>query len=205
MSLKAPEYFRGYLFDPVLGTVEDYQGGLRVEAKVRYSVGRSVDAAYCAQWEKSTERSFMLGLLIDAAQTVEVEYNGKDGQWFALKRETGAGPIVDQLVACLGAPAGKQWVAFSQPAVAWALDASEAANGLVTFDARVAVFPTAGPEFIPFVGRHLNDRAGDGSFVPGKFEAGHMPGMWYVPKRRAMADGQIGVYGSRGWQWLKQK
>jgi hypothetical protein len=203
MSLKAPEYFRGYLFDPVISTVQDYQGGLRVEAKVRYSVGASVDAGYCAQWEKSTERSFMLGLLIDSAATVEVDYLGKDGKWFALTRQTGKGAIVDQLVDCLGTPAGKQWVAFSQPAVAWALDASEAANGLVTFDARVAIFPTAGPEFIPFVGRHLNDRAGDGTFVPGKFEAGHMPGMWYVPKRRAEADGQVRVYGSRGWAWLK--
>ena len=203
MSLKAPEYFRGYLFDPIIDTVQEYQGGLRVEAKVRYSVGGSVNADYCAQWEKATERSFMLGLLIDAAATVEVDYLGKDGKWFALKREIGKGPIADQLADCLGTPAGKVWVAFSQPAVAWALDVSEVAQGLVTFDARVAIFPTTGPEFIPFVGRHLNDRASDGTFVPGKFEAGHMPGMWYVPKRRAMADGQVRVYGSRGWAWLK--
>jgi hypothetical protein len=204
MSLKAPDYFRGYLFDPVVSTVSEYQGGLRVEAKVRYSVGGSINATYCAQWEKAAERSFMLGLLIDAAQTVEVDYLAKDGQWFALTRQTGKGAIVDQLGDCLGTPVGKQWVAFSQPAAAaWALDVSEVANGLVTFDARVAIFPTAGPEFIPFVGRHLNDRASDGSFVPGKFEAGHMPGMWYVPKRLAMADGQIRVYGSRGWQYLK--
>jgi len=203
MSLKAPEYFRGYLFDPVIATVQDYQTGLRVEAKVRYSVGGAVDATYCGQWKKADGRSFMFGLLVDVGATLEVDYMGEDGKWFALNKEIGTGPIADQLTDCLAAPAGKQWVAFSQPAVAWKLDFSDVANGLVTFDARVAIYPTTGPEFIPFVGRHLNDQASDGTFVPGKFAAGHMPGMWYVPKRRAMADGQIGVYGSRGWQWLK--
>src|SRR5688572_26226325 len=177
MSLKAPDYFRGYLFDPVVSTVQEYQGGLRVEAKVRYSVGASIDATYCAQWEKAAERSFMLGLLIEVAQTVEVDYLAKDGTWFALTRQTGKGAIVARLPDCLGPAVGQQWVALSQPAaVAWAMDVSEVADELVTFEARVAIYDATAAEFLPFVGRHRNDRASDGSFVPQKFEAGHLAG-----------------------------
>ena len=189
MSVKGP-YFLGYLFDTNRKTLQPYQDGIRVEATVTYTVGPGVDRAYCGEWRDPSKRSFMFGLLVDVTPgvTVDVEYKDTNGQWFALDKEDVAGgkmAIVSQLNTAPGTPAGKRWIAFSQPsAPAWLLDDSQVAKGVVQFEARVAIRPSAGPEFIPFVGRHLRDKdPKNGSFGLGAFSGGHMPSVWHVPKR----------------------
>lgn len=209
MSLKVN--FFCYLFDTNTATIEPYHGnGLRVEGRITYSVGVAVNPAYCLEWADSTKRSFMFGLLVDAAsgQQVDVEYKNKAGNWFMLDKENDVGgpyKIVDQLNMDPGIPAGGRWVGFSQPAgVAWVLDDSKIAGGEIQFDARVGIYPSTGPEFIPFVGRHLRNKdEASNTFSPGSFSAGHMPSTWYVPKdKRTAADGKQWVYGPRGRRWL---
>src|SRR6266481_4185232 len=124
MSLKVN--FHAYLFDTNVATIESYHGdGLRVQGRVTYTVGPVVDAAYCKEWADLNKRSFMFGLLVDAAtrQEVDVDYKDKSGNWFPLAKENTTGGtynIIDQLNTDPGTPAGRRWVGFSQPAgYAW--------------------------------------------------------------------------------------
>jgi hypothetical protein len=207
--MSRPDLFLAYRFLTNEESVCPYKStGLQVRGRVTYSVGPLVTPAYVEEWKDCAKRSFMLGLLVDAAtgQQVDVEYLDTAGQWFPLDREESPGglhDIVGQLNKDPGVPAGKRWIGFAQPAgPAWALDASHLADGVVGFDVRVGIYPTAGPEFITFVGRHLRDPDA-GNFKNGKFEDGHMPSSWYVPQLpRASPDGKMYVYGPRGRRWL---
>ena len=203
--MSSPQVFLAYRFLTLEETVASYRGGLQVDGRVTYSVGPAVNFAYIAEWKHWDKRSFMFGLLVDVAskQEVDVEYRDTRGSWFSLDKENvpgGKHKIVDQLGTDPGTPAGKRWVGFSQPmGNDWALDDSKISQGEMEFDVRVRIYPSAGPEFIPFAGRHLRDKAVAGSFTPGTFAAGHMPSSWFVPQLRATAtDGKHYVSGPRG-------
>jgi hypothetical protein len=207
--MSRPDLFLAYRFLTKEESVCQYRGtGLQVLGRATYSVGPQVTPTYIDEWKDCTRRSFMLGLLVDArsGQQVDVEYMDTAGQWFPLDREEepgGAHDIVGQLNTDPGVPAGKRWIGFSQPGGRdWALDTSQLADGVVSFDVRVGIYPTSGPEFITFVGRHLRDPDG-GGFKGGKFEDGHMPSSWYVPQLpRPSPEGKLYVYGPRGRRWL---
>src|SRR5262249_19163390 len=152
--------FTGYRFSPYIATVAPYHGdGLQVEARVTYSVGSAVNPAYCKEWADWNKRSFMFGLLVDAGQEVDVSYKSLSLKYFALHKENTTGGtygIVDQLNTDPGSAAGKRWVGFAQPTTdPWLLDDSLLSAGIIQFDVLVGIYPTVGPEFIPFVGRHL--------------------------------------------------
>ena len=204
MSFKSP-YFDGYLFNPDFYSLKAYQTGLQVDAKVTYSVGPMIDATHIEEWKDPNKRSFMLGLLIGSTQYVEVEYRDTANQWFALDKEEDPGSgIPSDLATSVGTPPGKRWVGFKQPgAKDWYLDDSLLHFGLVQFDVRFKIYPTTGPEFVPFVGRHRQNKITATTFSSGSFGTGHMPSVWYVPEpAKKGADGKMFMVGPRGRVYL---
>jgi hypothetical protein len=193
--------FSKYLFDPNFATLKSYRDGLQVEAKVTYGVGPFVDGKYCEEWKDSNRRSFMLGLLVTTTQHADVEYRDAGGNWFALDKEedTGSG-IPKDLLDSIGTPPGRKWVGFKQPrAKDWALGQSLLPFSVVQFDVRFGVYPTTGPEFVPFVGRHRQDKTGSTTFAGGTFGSGYILSVWYVPAPpRKRADGKQYMSGQQG-------
>jgi hypothetical protein len=205
MSFRAD--FKAYVFDPS-GTKEEHTCsgggdiGSRVTGSVTYAISSKVGTTgYLEQWKDPGKRSFMLGLYIDATQSVEVDYEDENGGDLRLTENAG---VAAQLASAFGQGTNKKWVGLVHPGGAgapWKLDTSNA--GFVSFKVRVGISPADGPQFIPVVARHRNnvdDQTGQ-IISPGDFKDGYIAGVWYVPKVYVSA-GRRRVCGPRGLEWL---
>ena len=204
MSFRAD--FRAYVFDPN-GLKETYTvgtlSGFRVTGSVTYAISPLVaTTAYLDEWKDPNKRSFMVGLYVDAAQTVEVDYEDATGGHLPLKADAG---VVAQLANNFGTGPNKKWIGLVHPGggQTWNLDTSQAAQGFASFKIRVGIYPAAGPQFIPVVARHRKGfNTTTGQFTAGDFKDGHIAGVWYVPAVSVSSEGKQFVCGPRGIEWL---
>jgi len=194
--------FTGYVFDTYEATAAKVGDGIQVRGLATYTVNNAaVNAAYIANWKDPSKLSFMLGLYVNKNQDLTVEYADLAGNYFPLDKEASPGGklgIVDDLEKNFGVAADKKWIGFSQPTGKnWAL-MDQLLKSIAQFEIRITITATAGPEFIPFVSRHLNDPG----FTRGSFEKGYMSSAWYVPVPVRMTAGKRWVFGPRGKRWL---
>ena len=204
MSFRAD--FRAYVFDPN-GLKETYSvggaAGFRVTGSVTYAISPTVATTpYLDEWKDPNKRSFMVGLYVDAAQTVEVDYEDATGGHLRLKEDAG---VAAQLASNFGTGPTKKWIGLVHPGGAqqWKLDTSQVAAGFASFKIRVGIYPAIGPQFIPVVARHRKGfNSATGNFTAGDFKDGHIAGVWYVPAVSVSSEGKQFVCGPRGIEWL---